>query len=205
MEETVESSLHDCENEEKWEYGGEILNRLRQYRKETSLTGKLSFDENGNRVDYALDIVELNSKNVRRLAVWNSERPYSLDITVSEDESRQEKLQSLSEMEFIVSSRIGAPYLDYNPNSTETDGNNRYMGFSKDLMDHIAKTLNFTYKIKLTPDGKYGNYDPEKKQWNGLIRDLLERDAHLAICDLTITHQRRSVVDFSSPFMSLGK
>lgn len=28
--------------------------------------------------------------------------------------------------------------------------------------------------------------------------------AHLAICDLTITHQRREVVDFSMPFMTLG-
>lgn len=29
--------------------------------------------------------------------------------------------------------------------------------------------------------------------------------AHLAICDLTITHERREVVDFSMPFMTLGK
>lgn len=168
----VQSNSCDCENEEKWPFGSEILNRIKQTKIENSLTGQLSFDENGNRVNYSFDVVELNNNNVRRLAVWNSERPYSLDITVSEDESRQEKLKSLSEMKFIVSSRIGAPYLDY---ANGTEGNDRYMGFSKDLMDHIAKTLNFTYELQLTPDGKYGNYDAEKKQWNGLIRDLLDR------------------------------
>lgn len=168
----IQSSPYDCENEEKWPYGIEILNRLKQIKIDTSLTGRLSFDENGNRIDYSLDIVELNNYNVRRLAVWNSQKPYLLDITISEDENRQEKLKSLSEMKFIVSSRIGAPYLDY---ANGTEGNDRYMGFSRDLMDHIAQMLNFSYEIQLTADGKYGNYDPEKKQWNGLIRDLLER------------------------------
>lgn len=33
---------------------------------------------------------------------------------------------------------------------------------------------------------------------------LLFQKAQLAICDLTITHQRREVVDFSTPFMTLG-
>lgn len=149
-----------------------MLNRLKETKIETTLTGRLAFDENGNRIDYSLDIVELNNNNVRRLAVWNSERPYVLDITISEDENREEKLKGLSEMTFIVSSRIGAPYLDY---ANGTEGNDRYMGFSRDLMDHVAAMLNFTYEIQLTADKKYGNYDPEKKQWNGLIRDLLER------------------------------
>ena len=103
------------------------------------------------------------------------------------------------------------------------DGNDRYEGYSKDLIALIAQELNFTFRIELTEDGKYGNYDERTKSWNGLIKDLLERvstllltillnlnsfiflqKAHLAICDLTITHQRRSVVDFSSPFMTLG-
>lgn len=168
----IQSNSYYCDNEDKWQYGAEILNRLKQTKMETTLTGRLAFDENGNRVDYTMDIVEFSGNSVRRLAVWNSDRPYMLDITISEDENREEKLRSLSEMRFNVSSRIGAPYLDY---ANGTEGNDRYMGFSRDLMDHIAKMLNFTYELHLTADGKYGNYDAEKKQWNGLIRDLLER------------------------------
>lgn len=34
---------------------------------------------------------------------------------------------------------------------------------------------------------------------------MLFQKADLAICDLTITHQRREVVDFSMPFMRLGR
>lgn len=173
--EEIESNSFECDNEDKWPPGIELLNRLKQTKLETTLTGRLSFDENGNRVDYSLDIIDLtntNNKKLIRLAVWNSERPYMLDITLSDSESMEEKLGSLSQMTFKVSSRIGAPYLDY---ANGTEGNDRYMGFSRDLMDHIAKMLNFTYELELTADGKYGNYDAEKKQWNGLIRDLLER------------------------------
>lgn len=54
-------------------------------------------------------------------------------------------------------------------------GNARYEGFSKDLMDGIAKLLNFTYEFFLTADGKYGNYDSDKKAWNGLIGDIFRK------------------------------
>lgn len=37
------------------------------------------------------------------------------------------------------------------------------------------------------------------------IKFVIFQRADLAICDLTITHERRSAVDFTTPFMNLGK
>lgn len=54
-------------------------------------------------------------------------------------------------------------------------GNARYKGYTKDLMDGIANLLNFTYELFLTPDEKYGNYDENKKAWNGLIGDIIRK------------------------------
>lgn len=51
---------------------------------------------------------------------------------------------------------------------------------------------------------------PKKKtkspssEWNGMIRELLDQRADLAIVDLTITYNREQVVDFTMPFMNLG-
>jgi len=39
---------------------------------------------------------------------------------------------------------------------------------------------------------------------NFLIYTYSQR-ADLGVCDLTITHERRSAVDFTMPFMNLGK
>lgn len=40
--------------------------------------------------------------------------------------------------------------------------------------------------------------------WDGIVGELVRREADLAIASMTITSERERVVDFSKPFMSLG-
>lgn len=54
-------------------------------------------------------------------------------------------------------------------------GNARFEGYAMDLIDGICETLNCSYSFELVEDGKHGNYNPETKEWNGLIRHLLDR------------------------------
>lgn len=84
------------------------------------------------------------------------------------------------------------------------EGNDRYEGFSKDLIHEIASIFKFKYSFYIVGDNQYGSPHPVTKKWNGLIRDILDRKADVAICDLTITSARRTAVDFSVPFMTLG-
>lgn len=55
------------------------------------------------------------------------------------------------------------------------EGNDQFEGYSMDLIDGIAQVLNFSYVFELVPDNAYGSYDPKTKEWNGLIKQLLER------------------------------
>lgn len=55
------------------------------------------------------------------------------------------------------------------------EGNQRYEGYSKDLIEGISKILNFTYRIEIVPDGKYGSLNKETKKWDGLVKHLLDR------------------------------
>lgn len=41
-------------------------------------------------------------------------------------------------------------------------------------------------------------------EWDGMIKELLDQRADVAIADLTITYNREQVVDFTMPFMNLG-
>lgn len=77
-----------------------------------------------------------------------------------------------------------------------------YEGFSKDLIDEISKKCGFNYKIKTSKE--YGKEDPETKQWNGIIGEIVNKHSDLAIGDITITRARRTAIDFSTPFMTLG-
>ena len=54
-------------------------------------------------------------------------------------------------------------------------GNERYEGFCIDLLKEIARMVGFAYRIELVPDGKYGVYDYETGEWNGIVRQLMDK------------------------------
>lgn len=56
------------------------------------------------------------------------------------------------------------------PNSNE-----RFEGFCIDLLYQISKIVGFEYKIDLVPDGKYGVFDYETGEWNGIVRQLMDK------------------------------
>lgn len=73
--------------------------------------------------------------------------------------------------------RIGAPYLMMraSPDGRRLEGNEQFEGYSIDLIDAISQILNFSYTFQLAPDKQYGSYNHKTKEWNGLIRQLLDR------------------------------
>jgi ABC-type amino acid transport substrate-binding protein len=79
-----------------------------------------------------------------------------------------------------------------------------YEGYCIELIQKIAQNLQFNYKLQVVADGKNGNFDPNINEWNGLIGEVMKGRADLAIADLTITYDRKKVVDFTNPFMNLG-
>lgn len=88
------------------------------------------------------------------------------------------------------------------PGDTTTQ-NDMYEGFSKDLMDEIARICGFRYNI--TTSKEYGKENPETKQWNGIVGEIVNKRSDLAIGDITITQSRRTAIEFSTPFMTLGQ
>ena len=57
--------------------------------------------------------------------------------------------------------------------STKLQGGSiSYKGYCIDLLNELARYLNFTYEIYVNPDGKYGS-ETENGTWNGMIGELL--------------------------------
>lgn len=97
-----------------------------------------------------------------------------------------------------------APYVMRKEASEKLTGNAQFEGYAVDLIHEISRVLGFNYTIRLTPDGQYGSQNRDTKEWNGMIGELLNQKADLAIADLTITYEREQAVDFTMPFMNLG-
>lgn len=59
--------------------------------------------------------------------------------------------------------------------------------------------------MRIVKDGKYGAENPNVAGgWDGIVGELIRREADIAIAATTITSERERVIDFSKPFMSLG-
>jgi len=82
-------------------------------------------------------------------------------------------------------------------NLTPLKGNEAFEGFGIELIEKLSQKLGFNFTFQLQEDKKYGNKDKETGEWNGMIRELMDDKAQLAITDLTITAERESAVDFT--------
>ena len=60
----------------------------------------------------------------------------------------------------------------------------------------------FYFKISITEG--YGAQDDSTGEWDGMIKEILDERADMAIADLTISSERAAVVDFSMPFLNTG-
>ncbi|XP_076270271.1 glutamate receptor ionotropic, kainate 2-like [Rhynchophorus ferrugineus] len=162
---------------------------IREIELKETLTGPVSLGE-GKRDKFSLEVIEIN-KPEKPIAIWKSEYPESIHLTRNATEREAELRKRMKNYNFIVTSREGRPYLSKREDSY---GNKIYYGYSVDLITEIAKIMNITFEFRLTEDNSYAN----------LVNDLIERRADLGICDFTITPQRREIIDFSMPFMTLG-
>ncbi|XP_016918905.1 glutamate receptor ionotropic, kainate 2-like isoform X2 [Apis cerana] len=202
--ETIDPVPLSCEGEEKYNAGPNITNVIRELSKEGKITGPITIDENGQRQFFKLKIIDVRPDESVEIGYWDPEGLHTAD---NEKERESYLYKSIEQKKFKISTKLGPPYV-MEVTDSATRGilieQTRYEGFCIDLIEEIAKLLNFKYEFELVPDGNYGTLNKETKQWNGLIRRLLDHDADLAICDLTITYERESAVDFTMPFMNLG-
>ncbi len=67
------------------------------------------------------------------------------------------------------------PYVMRKPGTNASDGNDQYEGFCIDLLKTVASMLGFNYELYLVPDGKYGAENMTTGEWNGLVREIIDK------------------------------
>ncbi|XP_063171009.1 glutamate receptor ionotropic, NMDA 2A [Candoia aspera] len=75
-------------------------------------------------------------------------------------------------------------------------------GFCIDILKKLSKTIKFTYDLYLVINGKHGK--KINNEWNGMIGEVVKKQAVMAVGSLTINGERSEVVDFSVPFVETG-
>ncbi|XP_033023477.1 glutamate receptor ionotropic, NMDA 2A-like isoform X1 [Lacerta agilis] len=75
-------------------------------------------------------------------------------------------------------------------------------GFCIDILKKLSKAIKFTYDLYLVTNGKHGK--KINNEWNGMIGEVVKKQAVMAVGSLTINGERSEVVDFSVPFVETG-
>ncbi|XP_034150585.1 glutamate receptor ionotropic, kainate 5 isoform X2 [Esox lucius] len=187
-----------CTSPQIWQHGTSLMNYLRMVEYD-GLTGRVEFNSKGQRTNYTLRILEKHRGGHKEIGIWYSNNTLamnstSLDINMSE---------TLANKTLIVTTILENPYVMRKSNYQEYQGNDRYEGFCVDMLRELADMLKFSFRIKLVDDGLYGAPEPNGS-WTGMVGELINRKADLAVAGFTITSEREKVIDFSKPFMSLG-
>ncbi|XP_009988449.1 PREDICTED: glutamate receptor ionotropic, kainate 1, partial [Tauraco erythrolophus] len=218
------SSLQ-CHRHKPWRFGPRFMNLIKEASRVfvlptarwDGLTGRITFNKtDGLRKDFDLDIISLKEEGTekaagevsnhlykvwKKIGVWNS---YSgLNMTDSNKDRSTNITDSLANRTLIVTTILEDPYVMYKKSDKPLYGNDRFEGYCLDLLKELSNILGFIYEVKLVSDGKYGAQN-DKGEWNGMVKELIDHKADLAVAPLTITYVREKVIDFSKPFMTLG-
>ncbi|XP_015781956.1 glutamate receptor ionotropic, kainate 2-like isoform X1 [Tetranychus urticae] len=191
----LRTSNASCETENPWIDGSSLFNYINsvEYR---GLTGRIKFTE-GVRASVKMDLLKLRQHDLDKVGEWTN----TGGLNITNAEAFHEF--GTTNITLRVTTIEEIPYLMRKKDSNLT-GNDRYEGFCIDLLQSIAEALDFHYELHLVPDGKFGAQDTTTKEWNGLVRELMDKKADLAVAPMTITYTRESVIDFTKPFMNLG-
>uniref|UniRef100_A0A671NF40 Glutamate receptor n=1 Tax=Sinocyclocheilus anshuiensis TaxID=1608454 RepID=A0A671NF40_9TELE len=181
-----------------WQHGTSLMNYLRMIEYD-GLTGRVEFNSKGQRTNYTLRILENFKGGHKEIGVWYSNNTLamnstSLDINASE---------TLANKTLIVTTILEDPYVKRKAHYQDFQGNDQYEGFCVDMLQELADILKFSFRIKLVDDRLYGAPEPNGS-WTGMVGELINRKADLAVAGFTITSEREKVIDFSKPFMNLG-
>lgn len=81
-------------------------------------------------------------------------------------------------------------------------------GYCMDMLQMLAKRVNFTYNLHLSYDDAFGSFkrieNSTKKVWTGMVGELVNEQADLVVAPLTINPERAEAIDFSKPFKYQG-
>ncbi|XP_058799693.1 glutamate receptor ionotropic, kainate 2-like isoform X3 [Phymastichus coffea] len=191
-----------CNGAIKYEAGLNITKAFYEKTRYGKKTGFMTFDENKQR-QFKLKVMNIQAGSQSILGEWNGS---DLVIYNNEKQLNNTLTEAAQNKLFKVTTRKGSPYVmeaDSDLEGRQIE-DKRYHGYCIDLISKIEEYLKIKCEFYFAPHNEYGRLDSQTHQWNGLVRQLLDHKADFAICDLTITSERQSAVDFTAPFMNLG-
>ncbi|CAH1786110.1 unnamed protein product [Owenia fusiformis] len=93
------------------------------------------------------------------------------------------------------------PWMMIDPNKT---GLAAYSGYMADYVRRLSDITGFSYEFYPAPDGRYGSKNETTGEYDGMIGEVIKKNAHFAAGPISITSHREIGVNFVQPFVHTG-
>lgn len=70
------------------------------------------------------------------------------------------------------------------------------------MLDRIAWDLNFDYEIYVAPGNTFGQLNDDGG-WDGIMKELIEKNADIGLGTLSVMAERENVIDFTVPIYDM--
>lgn len=231
----------DCDNSGSiWETGRELFMFIRKQSLFNGETGKVAFDDQGDRINAEYNVVNIQRKRKSLSEIIVGRHYFKKDqnkmvLTVDDQKILWPGKQTVKPEGFMIPTHLKVLTIEEKPfvyirklveaqetctvdeipcphynASKEVDQRYCCRGYCMDLLKELSKKINFTYSLALSPDGQFGNYIIRnhsgigKKEWTGLIGELVSERADMIVAPLTINPERAEFIEFSKPFKYQG-
>ncbi|VDI60713.1 Hypothetical predicted protein [Mytilus galloprovincialis] len=202
------TKIHHSEPEPPpWMHGQAILDTIKMVDFQ-GLTGHVMFTPDGFRHDYILHVssVGLHHQTPTKIGSWHPDHGYS---SLDADTRREPVGTNFTDSSVkVITTILSKPMLMRKDPAkileSNLTGNDIYEGFVPDFAKLLSERIGFQYRLKEVTDGNYGRENPITKEWDGMVKELIDGTADMALADFTITYDRERVVDFTKPFMEVG-
>ncbi|KAH8409836.1 hypothetical protein KR222_009343, partial [Zaprionus bogoriensis] len=172
--------------------------------KEKTITGRIFFDGNV-RKGFSFDVIELQPAGLVKVGTWEDGKDFEFQRPPMVVDVNDNEANSLVNKTFnVLISVPNKPYASLVDSTHMLIGNNQYEGYGIDLIKELADKLGFNFTFH-NGGNDYGSFNKTTNMTTGMLKEIVEGRADLAIADLTITAEREEAIDFSIPFMNLGK
>ncbi|XP_014218148.1 ionotropic receptor 25a-like [Copidosoma floridanum] len=176
---------------------------FRKYLQQASGTGftpiyaGFAWGENGvsrAKFDVNADIIEITSSRIVEsdtVETWPAGIESPLNVKKMNAAQKNTAITS-----YRVVTVIKPPFVMYDHQTR------KWSGYCIDLLNHITKHVPFVYDIHEAKDKDYGAMD-EEGVWTGMVRELKDKTADIALGAFAVMAERENVIDYTVPYYDL--
>ncbi|VDD80056.1 unnamed protein product, partial [Mesocestoides corti] len=193
-----------------WHHGEQLVNATKSmtFPELLTITGQIHFDRHGYRSDFNMSLLSLQNDGFQEIGYWT--RRDSWQITRPIKKKRKVPKKPLTSVTLRVTTVPDTPFVipkKYDAYGQPLKTPDAWEGYCVDLLNLISQDVGFNYTIEMAKDRSYGSRHVNKSgdvYYNGIVGVVHRGEADMAVAALTITYEREQVLDFSTPFMTLG-